>query len=311
MNNVFISGFSLDLTSASTLDDWDYVLDKLDDFLMKIKDYNRVQVLADCLEYRLDEESLDDIIFEISDMDEQLSVEMIKEFNQVIAKHKSHLHTETVISSSGVGPIYQGNFISFYIQKKYFPRINQDIQVDSSFDLDELNYNNLGLYPIDEDSFSSRAQLLFDNIKYHSNFSLTLSTVKNGDFKVYSVEFARALKTLNNAFPKLTNNGHNPPDLKIIMTESGIAGRVMSCTVQGRNKSGLCESDFNITIKDKDGRLVTHSLKNLNCEYHLKINFDNRGVKVNPENYNRAYFGLPILEGKKYIALLHLGCHYE
>lgn len=53
MNNIFISGFSFDLTNGSNLDDWHDVLDRLEFFLNEIKDYNKAQVAADCLEYSL------------------------------------------------------------------------------------------------------------------------------------------------------------------------------------------------------------------------------------------------------------------
>ena len=244
-------------------------------------------------------------------MNEQLSAEMLRDFNMVISNFKSRIYTNTILASSGVGPVYNGSFISLYIQNKLLSAVNGIIQVKNSDELDKLNYYNLGNFPINEASFSSRAQMIFDDIKYHSDFVSTLSTVKNGNFKVYSIEFARALKTLNNAFSKLTNNGHNLPDLDIIKRESAAAGRTMSCTGQGKNKSGLCNSDFDIIITQEDKTNKMFELKKLNCEYHLKINFDNNGVKVHRNHYNRAYFGLPILDGKKYIALLHLGCHYE
>ncbi|ENM5916967.1 hypothetical protein CW613_001029 [Vibrio mimicus] len=306
MNNIFISGFSFDLTNGSNLDDWHDVLDRLEEFLNEIKDYNKAQVAADCLEYRLGGDTLDDIIFEISNMNEQLSAEMLRDFNMVVSNFKSRIYTNTILNSSGAGPVYNGSFISLYIQNKLLPAVSGIIQVNSSDELDELNYYNLGHFPVNEASFSSRAQLIFDNISYHHNFESTLSTVVSGDFKLYSIEFARSLKILHDSFPKLTSKGHNPPDLDTIRCESGIAGRAMDCTVQGSNKALLCNKSFDIKLID--GK--QHHIASLNCEYHLKINHDNNGKRLSKRFYNRAYFGLPLINGKKYIALYHLGKHY-
>lgn len=139
-----------------------------------------------------------------------------------------------------------------------------------------------------------------------NDFETTLSTVKSGDFKKYSVEFTRALSALHNAFPNLTDNGHNPPDLTKIMEESANAGRTMKCTPQGDSKNNLF---YDFTIVDSNGKI--HEIQKLNCEYHLKLNFDNQGEKIpkGAKMNNRAYFGLPLIDGIKYIALAHLGGH--
>jgi len=305
LNNIFISGFSFGIDSNSSLDDWDNRLDELENFLKTIESYNNPHVNCDCLQFKLGNETLDDIVFEISGYSEQLSTEMIKDFNQVISSNKSKVLTETAINFGGNGPVYHGKFISFYVQRKISPYVDEFIQISNTNDVFNFNYLNLGLYPISLESFCERAKKIFNGLFYHSDFDLTLLSVIDGDFKIYSIEFARALLALHLSIPKLTNQGFNVPDLTIIKNETALAGRTMACTAQGRNKRSMIANRFKIT--DSEG--TDHEILNLNCEYHLKINFDNKGNKISRNRYNRAYFGLPLINGKKYIALLHLGCH--
>jgi hypothetical protein len=119
---------------------------------------------------------------------------------------------------------------------------------------------------------------------------------------VWQVSNSEELTQFNaKTFYRLSNQGHNAPDMDIIKQVSGELGRTMSCTVQGKNKEGLFY-DFDLPNRHKGP---------INYEYHLKINFDNNGNKVNRLNFNRAYFGLRLINGKKYITLAHLGCHYD
>ena len=157
-----------------------------------------------------------------------------------------------------------------------------------------------------EDQFTVRAKMLFSNVDFHESFEETLSTVNSGNFKTYSIEFVRAMHALHNAVPKLSQTGHNPPDLITIKNETGLLGRTMACTPQGRNKSALYY-DFKY-LNESEG---VYKVIKINCEYHLKINFDNTGEKIHRDNYNRAYFGLPLIDGKKRIALAFLGKHYS
>ncbi|MFH0270564.1 hypothetical protein [Vibrio jasicida] len=304
VNNVFVTGYSFNLSSSSSYIEYQSALDDLDSFIGIIPKYNNLEFCQDFLTYDLGGESFDDILYEVSNYNDPLYTEMIKELNELTQGKKKGAFTDVVISCSGYGTVWNGEFISYYGQGKLIPNVHADLVVDCQSSLYALNYKNLGYYPISENSFAERAQLIFNNISYHKDFHLTLATVKSGNFKLYSVEFARTLETLHNAFPKLTSRGHYEPDLNIIKTESGISGRTMDCTVQGSNKSAL-KKDF--SIKTLDGNISVHN--NLNCEYHLKVNFDNNGRKLQSGFYNRAYFGLPLISGTKYIALMHLGKH--
>lgn len=307
LNNTFLTGFSLNVNRMHQNADFEQSLDQLDSFLSGAPEYNNIEVCRDYLMQDLGGETLDDILYEISKFSDPVYTEMLKELNHIIKKNKGYVDSAVALQAAGVGLAYNNEFISYYSQAKPIAVVPVELIVNDLEGLLELNCDNLGKYPISEKFFSDRAKLIFNNITYHKDFETTLSTVKSGDFKLYSIEFTRSLKALHNACPRLSNSGHNPPDLIIIREETGNAGRTMGCTVQGKNKEGLCDKNFIITdAKDKQ-----HKLSNLNCEFHLKLDFDNYGNKLNYSLYNRAYFGLPLLEGKKYIALLHLGCHYD
>lgn len=308
INNTFLIGNFLGVQSTSTYNDFCTALSLSNDFLSLVPSYNKVSLCSDFLKYDFGGETLDDIIFEIAKFDDLVYAEMLKELNNTIQFYKgSHETCDLIIASLGVGPCFRNNFISAYLKGNIAYNLEQAVVVRCFNELRELDISNLKNYPIDEKSFTERAKLLFCNINFHDDFEATLSTVKSGDFKLYSIEFTRALLSLHNAVPKLSNTGNNQKDLITIRNETAVAGRTMGCTVQGSNKEGLCNKSFK--IHDHQGDV--HSLTNLNCEYHLKIDFDNTGNKLNRDLYNRAYFGLPLLAGKKHIALLHLGKHYD
>ncbi|NOI27847.1 hypothetical protein [Vibrio coralliilyticus] len=304
VNNVFVTGYSLNLSSFSSYSDYQVELLKLDSFVDSIPNYNNLDFCQDFLEYDLGGESLDDILYEVSGFNDPKYTEMLKEISFLSKGKKNGNYTNAVMASADIGQVWNNEFISFYSQGKTIPNISPGLIVDSLTSLYRLNYSNLSNLPISEESFTNRAKLMFSNISYHAGFESTLSTVKSGNFRLYSVEFTRALEALHNAFPKLTNKGNNQDDLVIISNEAAKSGRSMSCTVQGSNKLALKK---NFDLETQDGKIK--SFINLNCEYHLKINFDNNGNKLQSGFYNRAYFGLPLINGKKYIALLHLGKH--
>lgn len=307
VNNIFITGDSLGVESKSSLDDYENSLDRLSEFLELSPNYNNIEVCNDWLKYKSSDETFDDILVEISGFSDPLYTEMLKDVSYILKSRVGKLSTEISYSLAGSGLVLNDEFIGFYSQKNKITNVDDSLVVKNNKELLSLNYFNLEEFPINEKSFSDRSKLIFNNINFHNDFEKTLGTVKNNDFKKYSIEFTRSLKTLHNAFPRLTNKGHNPPDLKIIRDESSKSGRTMGCTVQGANKQELCNKSFEIKCIEN----LIHIKNNLNCEYHLKINFDNNDQKVNKKFYNRAYFGLPLINNKKYIALLHLGCHYE
>jgi len=304
VNNIFVSSYSLNLSGSSSFADFEAEVEQLASFFANAASYNNVELCQDFLEYDLGGETLDDILFEISGYNDPIYTEMLKEISFLTKGKKKGTYSNIALSSSGYGEVWNGEFIGYYGQGKPIPNVHTNLVVNCASSLYALNYKNLGEYPTNEASFINRSKLMFSNISYHENIQSTLSTVKSGNFALYSVEFARTLEALHNAFPKLTNKGHYKPDLEIIKAESGISGRTMDCTVQGSDKSAL-KQDFDIITLSGD--VSKH--KKLNCEFHLKINFDNQGRKLTNGFYNRAYFGLPLINGKKYIALLHLGKH--
>lgn len=311
MTNVFVSAFSFSFTITDSFDDVDISFEELEDLIKSVPKYNNIKVTKDLLDYVINGDNLDDILYEISNYSDSEYGVYLSELERIISSFKSALYTDEVVGYAISGLSYLGDFVAYYDESNRWLNVPDKLKISNSQELFDLNYNNLGEFPIDNVSFSTRAQLMFYNIDFHPDFKDTLLTVKNGDFKAYSIEFVRALRALHDAMPKFTAKGHNPPDLAIIASESAILGRKMGCSFQGKNKKNL---KYNFTIKGDDG--VDYSLMDLNCEYHLKINYDNNGKRIAEKHkglkmYNRAYFGLPLLAGKKRIALAFLGCHYD
>ncbi|MDX2370946.1 MAG: hypothetical protein QNK36_21505 [Colwellia sp.] len=305
MNNIFISCFSFGISGTSDLTLINASLKQFSDFIGSIPKYNKIAITKDFLTFKNGDETFKDIIFEACDMQRDSYEHYLRKLEKIMSSNKSDITTDEVIMTCAEGPIFRGNFASVYFQVDHWPNISEAVHVSSSSNLYELNCQNLERYPISNSNFSERAEVLFSNVIFHPKFSETITTVKTGNFEDYSVEFVIALRALHNAVPLLTDKGHNPPDLTIIKTETGKLGRTMDCSPQGPNKNGLYY-DFKIFKDEKDN----FKKKKINCEYHLKINFDNTGEKLNKDYYNRAYFGLPLIDGKKRIVLAFMGKHY-
>jgi hypothetical protein len=306
MNEILISSYSFDISNSSDITSIENSINHVINFIDSVPAYNDISVTKDILQFKMGEETLDDILFEAAGMQNDIYQHYLNEFEKSISSNKSNIATEEVLETVNEGPCFRGGFASVYYQTQQWPSIQATIHVSSQSNVYELNCLNLERYPLSNINFTARAELLFNNINFHSKFSETLLTVKSGKFEDYTVEFVRAIRALHNAVPKLTARGHNPPDLLTISSESGILGRTMSCTPQGKNKSGLNYS-FDIYL-EKEGKFEE---VNMSCEYHLKINFDNTGEKINSDFYNRAYFGLPLIEGRKRITLAFMGKHYN
>ncbi|WP_148207838.1 hypothetical protein [Methylotenera mobilis] len=274
----------------------------LNQFLLSVPDYNNKIVNSDILEYSLNSLSLQEILFQISNSSSPEYAELLKEFYNVISRFQSDITTAAAIEESNQAD--PGNFFSFYTQGIIIPGVSHNIHVDSNNKLYELNYQNLHNYPIEASSFVKRAKLLFKNLSFHKDIHIHLAQTKNGGLNSFSKEFARALLALHNVMPHLSTGG-TEADLILIRQETSKTGNSMDCTRQGSNKKGLVV-DFEVTDVNKN----THEISNLNCEFHLKIDFNNAGKRVPPGQYKRVYFGLPIIQNKRYIALLRLGDHY-
>ncbi|MEY8215195.1 MAG: hypothetical protein RPR97_12040 [Colwellia sp.] len=306
MNNILISSYSFNISNSSDITSIENSINHIINFIDSVPTYNDISVTKDILQFRMGEETLDDILFEVSGMQSDIYQHYLNEFEKSISSNKSNITTEEVLETVNEGPSFRGDFASVYYQVGHWPNIPATIHVSNQSSVYELNCQNLELHPISNDDFSERAELLFNNVIFHPDFSETLTTVKTGAFEDYSIEFVRATRALHNAVPLLTNSGHNPPDLITIRDETAKLGRTMGCTPQGKNKDGLYY-DFKI-FHDEIGK---DKEINMSCEYHLKINFDNTGEKINSDFYNRAYFGLPLIEGRKRITLAFMGKHYN
>jgi hypothetical protein len=306
MNNIFISSHSFSIKSDSSLEDLDESIDKLKDLISSCSNYDNIVINNDILDYKFGNGTLDDILYEISEMRDDIYQIYLNDIERTISKYKSNISTIELMSFIDDAPCFNGDFASVYYQDLPWPDIDSNLQIRNHTETYQLNCNNLSKHPISNENFTKRAQQLFHNVKFHDDFKNTLLTVKSGDFKAYSIEFTRAIHALHNAVPNFTFTGHNPPDLKRIRHETFLLGRTMDCTPQGKNKTDLY---YNFSYIDEADSVRKNI--NVSCEYHLKVNFDNTGKKIHRELFNRAYFGLPMINGKKCIFLAFLGKHYN
>jgi hypothetical protein len=150
--------------------------------------------------------------------------------------------------------------------------------------------------------FTKKAELVYEHIEFHCDLAKTLDTIRLGNFSDYFDIFSHALNTLNQAYHAISNNpAANEDDLVVIREVSGRLGRTLDCTREAKKKH-----TFNFPKNDN-----SHENEPINCEYHLKLNFDDKGNRLSGKYYNRAYFSLksyPTEERKK-IKLAHLGAH--
>lgn len=304
INNVYISSYALAIKNTDSRSEFDAALKSLHEFLVGVPDYNKRKVNSDILEHSINGKPLHEILLQISNNSSPEYAELLKEFHNVISKFLSDITTTTAIQESSNANPKAGDFFAFYTQGINITGVSQSIHVDSTDKLYQLNYKNLQTYPIDAINFVTRAKLLFKNLSFHKDIHIHLAQTKNGGVDSFSMEFARALLALHNAMPNLSTGG-TEADLILIRQETSKTGNSIDCTRQGSNKEGLVV-DFEVT----DVSNKTHKISSLNCEFHLKIDFNNSGKKVPSGQYKRVYFGLPIIQNKRYIALLRLGDHY-
>ena len=147
--------------------------------------------------------------------------------------------------------------------------------------------------------------MIFDNLEFHPDISDTLKTIKSETFKEHTFQIVQGLQTLKysqDTLPPSTSN--NDADLiKISEWSSKFGVTSLSCTKQGKNKP---KYDFCLGNIRKNTPI--------NCEFHLKLNFNNSGIKIEERDdsgrmYNRLYFGIHMHHGIKKLLVAHIGKH--
>ena len=176
--------------------------------------------------------------------------------------------------------------------------------VDSA-SLNVFNTDLLKVYPVSEEHFMARSELIFDNLTFHPDTLETLKTVKSGTFRDHTIQIVQGLHTLKYAQENLasTTSDNEADRTQISEWSSQFGDNTLSCTRQGSNKLR-----YDFSFDDSD------DTESINCESHLKLNFNNNGDKIEERgkdgaHYNRLYFGIHMHNGAKKLLVAHIGEH--
>lgn len=180
--------------------------------------------------------------------------------------------------------------------------IPPELHVSSSDDLLTFALLYLEKFPYNEIKYISRCKRIFTNLIFHDDIATSLETHGTVSSKSnygkspvtgingFSFAVTKAFHALNSI--DVQNRG-----IKEILDEL-TATLGYDCTPQGKNKKHL-KYDVN----------VSGEKRNINCEFHIKINNNNR----NDETYfqDRIYFGFVQTDNTNKIFVAHSGKHLD
>jgi len=263
---------------------------------------NEIEFSIDLFEFKINGASLEDRLLKATS-DFMVAITFLNEIEKIIGKNKSsYRDTPTMQEEIASQNFNEMPYKYTYAQGGTWIPISRKFEVACYSDVCNLNSENFKVGVIDIISFVKKAKKVYEHIEFHKDISGTLKKIKYGTIINYIGVFSHALNTLNQAYHKISKDPtKNEEDLILISAISGTLGHTLACSREAKNKHHF---EF-----PKDGS-PTES-ENINCEYHLKINFDDSGIKLSSQNFNRAYFGLKwsTQKNRKEIKLAHLGPH--
>ena len=280
-------------------------------------EHNSIEFSTDYDVLSVNAQSLEDNLLDIT-QDVGATTYLLSEIEKAIGVHKSYLDTPAMLAL-----IKANNFQVLpneysYTLNNCWLGISVNSHVYSYLDTCNLNSFNFKNGVTTQKQFTDKAIKIYEHIQFHKQFEAKLNTIKRGSFSDYLTEFSHALNTLNQAYFTISKDANkNDNDLITISTLSekkDLKGRELACTPQAKNKPFF---DFpNLqnpqvqTLQNGDKK-ITYPLERVNCEYHLKLNFNDQGIKL-ADDYNRAYFGLKFCQKtqRKYIKLAYIGEHW-
>lgn len=277
-------------------------LNKLKSIVLDFKKYNNIRLLFsnDFIDLKVNGAiNLDDIIENLSSGDEQAYFYYLSEIESIFGDCQSYVESticeQHILNQKHTDfPYYH----PFTIGDDWINLVGREHVKTSGC---ALNLNSMWIQ-LDLESasdFINKATLVYEKLIFHPDITDTISDLSEGDYTRYTNCFCHALNTLNQSYYAISNDANqNNQDLLVISSIStGLGPRTLSCTGQGSNKVKRIFSG-----------------KNINCEYHLKMNFADTGARLSKTQYNRIYFGLKSQEDeegklRKYIYLAHIGKH--
>lgn len=310
---------SINLNNAPSYAEVDKILNSLEKSIGSFEESKNNEVLFsnDYAYFQYHGQSLEYHLFDIT-KDPQATSYYLSEIEKIVGSHKSYLSTENMIQliydndKQGL-PLEYALFLD-----EYWPGVAIDVHVRDYADVCNLNSQNFKNGITTRSEFAEKAVCIYEHIQFHPQFESKLDTIKNGTFIDYLSEFSHALNTLNQAYFFISNEeDKNEADLLLITklsSEPRLRGRTLMCTRQGSQKPHFDFENFKKPenkLNDAGELEVVYPLETINCEYHLKLNFNDKGIKL-PNNYNRVYFALKFCEetNRKHIKLAYIGEHW-
>jgi len=252
--------------------------------------------------------------------DPSAAIHFLSEFEKAIGINKAYLDTTQIVESIQANPQEALPFEYAYKIRCVWPRVSEEKQISSYTELCNQNSFNFKNGVTTRKAFTDKAKVVYEHIQFHPQFENKLQTIKRGTFMDYLSEFSHGLNTLNQAsFEISKDENQNLADLQVISDKSAepeLKGRTLACTRQGANKPYFDFENLNRGEVQVDGdgkEKIIYPLENINSEYHLKLNFNDQGIKIQSnDDYNRAYFAMKYCDvtDKKYIKLAYIGEHW-
>lgn len=309
-SNIYICRYTC--SSLSTHSGYDDIVSLTNKLAYIVSEYAyskniSIKCAKDFLEYKdtNDETSLEEVLLEIAQQDLSIFSLYYSMFEQAISHVKSNIPSSVLTNSLTTQKknSFPRNY-ALVIDEALWPGIIDDAHTSSWRDTLKKNSTFIALNNKDKDDFISLSIKNYDNLIFHEDISNTLDTIMRGTYKDYKFIISDSLNALNQSYNFISKSpNNNQEDLNIISDYTGKIGKKLSCTRQGANKPM-----FNFPSDDpKSG-----DYEEVNCEYHLKINWNDKGIRLSSKDYIRIYFALKFnaLCGHKKIKVAYIGKHY-
>ncbi|AZR82963.1 hypothetical protein [Thiomicrospira sp. S5] len=319
---VYITRYSLGALDENTSED--KLTQIISSLSQAIEDYKKsdnitVESPYDFIDYIGDNttNALQDEIYQIVDNDFTKFSFLLAELEKIITPYQiKYKDSSVIISSIQNQTLTFPRHYAFTQDKTYFwPQICRHFHtfswratLDQNSDFIAQNHNG-------SEEFISWSKQNYENLEFHSDIEGTLHTVKQGRYEDYKAMFSHALNTLNQSYYKISNaSNQNEADLIIIrdLTNSIGIKKHLACSRQGANKPPPFKFPKSCSGAEVNcGQNHIPEYDEISCEYHLKIDTNDRDCSLPHLKKVRVYFGLKTYDHltKKQIKVAHMGEH--
>ncbi|MBD8216263.1 hypothetical protein [Erwinia persicina] len=297
-------------SSLSVNNTFDDIVALTDTLKSIVSDYSysrniHVECAKDFLDYKSPSDvlSLEEIIFQIAQEDLSIFTHYYDMFEKAISNVKSNIASSFYEDSlSGVIPKTFPRLYPLTIDGIPWPGKSIDIHTSNWKDTLKKNSMFIAENNKNKEEFINWSKDNYDNIVFHKDIKDTLDSIIQGTYQDYKFIISDSLNALNQCYHFISKDPNkNQEDLNFISSYTSNIGKQLACTRQGSNKPM-----FSFPIDDAEGNEL------VNCEYHLKINWDDSGRRLQSVNLVRIYFALKFHEptGRKKIKVASIGKHF-